>query len=61
MPGSATMADTLGPSAAAESGPARAERRPAAVGSAPRSVPVASTFFTTLTAVYIASSLESAH
>ena len=41
--GSATMADTLGPSAAAESGPVRAERTPAAVGSAPRSVPVAST------------------
>ena len=37
--GSATMADTCGPSAAADSGPASADRSPLAVGSGPLLVP----------------------
>ena len=37
--GSATSADTWGPSAAADSGPARADRSPLAVGSEPPPVP----------------------
>ena len=41
--GSATTADTWGPSAAADSGPARADRRPLAVGSEPTAVAGAST------------------
>ena len=41
--GSATTADTWGPSAAADSGPARADRSPLAVGSEPPPVAGAST------------------
>ena len=41
--GSATIAATRGPSAAADSGPARADRRPLAVGSEPAAVAGAST------------------
>ena len=41
--GSATTADTWGPSAAVDSGPARADRRPLAVGSEPSAVPGTST------------------
>ena len=43
MAGSATIAATCGPSAAADSGPARADRRPLAVGSEPPAVAGAST------------------
>ena len=42
-PGSATTADTWGPRAAADSGPARADRRPFAVGSVPFRLAGAST------------------